>query len=326
MTLHLSQASPPEPREGPLPYQEIVPTENVDGVTTGQTEASFTITPDGAALYRVPLWVPAGRNGMEPQLALQYDSRAGYGMLGVGWTLTGLAKITRSKKNFSDDGIAGPILFDATDPFCLGTERLALVAGTHGQDGAEYRTRRESYSKIVIEGADALGPKSFKLYQKDGRILTFLPDPTPARLHVRVTGNSPKDVIVDRQGHLRYTWSLVRVEDRAGNTINIQYGLIVGPPGTHAGYEQAPLEIRYTGATRKGSQISDADAYGRRSVRFHYDTDPAQEAIKYESGMPRARNSRLERIEMWGPNPIEPALCAYMTSPTGMTASQAGAW
>ena len=311
MSLFLSSASATSgSRDGSLPYQAIVPTENVGGVTTGQTEAFLTITPDGAALYRVPLWVPPGRNGMEPQLALQYDSRIGYGMLGVGWTLTGLPKITRSKKNFSDDGMAGPILFDATDPFCLGTERLALVAGTHGQDGAEYRTRHESYSKITVEGGDDRGPWSFKLYQKDGRILTFLPDPTPARLHVRVlNGGSPTDVAVDHQGHLRYTWSLTRVEDRAGNTINIQYGLIVGPPGTPAGYEQAPLEIRYTGTVHtQGPRISDADAYGRRTVRFHYGTDPAQQAVRYESGMPRVRSSRLERIETWGPSPVEPAL------------------
>ena len=41
----------------------------------------------GDARVSYPIEVPAGRNGMQPQLAISYDSSRGNGWLGVGWDL-----------------------------------------------------------------------------------------------------------------------------------------------------------------------------------------------------------------------------------------------
>lgn len=49
-----------------------------------------TFAPDlhtGTGNYRVPLEVPAGRNGLQPKLALAYSSGNGNGPFGMGWTL-----------------------------------------------------------------------------------------------------------------------------------------------------------------------------------------------------------------------------------------------
>src|SRR5437762_2347232 len=63
----------------------IVRTDNTSGVTPGVIEGgAFEVTADGAATYTLPLWVPAGRRGIQPELALHYHSRAGNGALGVG--------------------------------------------------------------------------------------------------------------------------------------------------------------------------------------------------------------------------------------------------
>jgi len=56
---------------------------------------------------------------------------------------------------FSQDGIAvnGSVNFDANDRFCMDGQRLMVVNGTYGSSGAEYRTERDSFSKVVSNGS-----------------------------------------------------------------------------------------------------------------------------------------------------------------------------
>jgi RHS repeat-associated protein len=295
-------ASPQNVSELPIPASTILPTDNENGVCTGQLDGTFTITPDGNAQYSLSLWVPPGRNGLQPDLALQYDSRAGYGLMGVGGTLTGIPRIARCKKTISHDGRAEAIRFDASDPYCLGGERLIVVNGVNSEDGSEYRTRRESFSRIVIKGVDQLGPLKFELYKRDGRILTFDADVAIApRVTVLASGPNLGDVQI-RNDEVRYSWSLRRVEDRNGNFMQIDYAVIVGPPFSELKGEFLPTQIRYTGSSDESGNLPPL-----RSVRFFYGSHP-EAPIEYVSGLQIRRAARLERIEMWGPSPTTPEL------------------
>jgi hypothetical protein len=79
--------------------------------------------------------VPAGRADM--QLALSYSSGGGNGILGVGWSLSGLSRISRCKQTLSSDGhVRGVHLTDmsadatTSDRFCLDGKKLIAIAGT----------------------------------------------------------------------------------------------------------------------------------------------------------------------------------------------------
>lgn len=60
------------------------------------------VNPDGSYSEVIPIEVPAGRGstgsptgGIQPKLALAYNSNSPNGIVGVGWGLQGLPSITR---------------------------------------------------------------------------------------------------------------------------------------------------------------------------------------------------------------------------------------
>src|SRR5216684_6780602 len=60
----------------------------------GRTAGSFDVSPRGSAQYTIPIWTPPGIRGVQPHLALVYDSHSSYGIMGPGWNLSGLSSIT----------------------------------------------------------------------------------------------------------------------------------------------------------------------------------------------------------------------------------------
>ena len=71
---------------------------------TGGTYSSpeaVTVSQTGAASFRYPIAAPPGRNGLQPNVSLNYSSYSGNGWIGVGWDLD-LGSIQRSTRNGLD--------------------------------------------------------------------------------------------------------------------------------------------------------------------------------------------------------------------------------
>src|SRR5690606_37066393 len=84
----------------------------------------------GSVRYGVPLLVPAGSAGVQPELALHYDSGQGNGPLGIGWSLD-VGSIQRQ----TDRGVP---TYGAEDRFLFDGQELVPLGG-----GA-YRLKNES--------------------------------------------------------------------------------------------------------------------------------------------------------------------------------------
>src|SRR4030095_5630171 len=151
----------------------IVFLSSVEAQTTaaGATPASFRATESGAAEDRIPIQVPPGIAGVEPKLALVYNSQAGNGLLGVGWNLEGLSAITRCPRTMAQDGVRGGVNYDANDRYCLDGQRLMAISGSYGADGTEYRTERESFTKVISYGSAGSGAAWVKAWTKGGQIV-----------------------------------------------------------------------------------------------------------------------------------------------------------
>lgn len=204
----------------------------------GSAPGTFAVSDQGSAQYTIPIDVPPGRHGMQPALAVAYDSQQGNGLLGVGFSLSGISSVVRCPWTITDDGRPRPVQYDAQDAICLGGTRLILLTGTHLED-AEYRTNPDTFAKVVAERRGGSETTAFVVREKDGRIVTY--------------GGTTDSLITGKRGRTR-VWVISSVEDRYGNTITYHYAKVSGatPGDPDLTKEFLPTEIRYGAHTPSG--------------------------------------------------------------------------
>ena len=277
------------------------------------TPVQFAVSESGAATLSIPIQVPRGIGGMEPQLSLNYSSGAGNGLLGLGWTLQGPSAITRCPQSLDVDGQRGAVRFNSDDRFCLDGRRLLLIDPTapnaasappqsnYGAAGTEYRTQRESFSRIRAVGAYATRvPQGFTVETKSGLIMAFgnVIDGTLHSSQILTTPSTLASGVVTTINR----WMLRRISDRTGSFVEFEYckgevlpsasapvaaAATTCTPSASAG--SAPIHyIRYT---NRGSAVD-----GTFGVMFRY--EPRPDAIQvFHEGSSTRQTQRLSAIQ-----------------------------
>lgn len=198
-----------------------------DGVV-GAIPATVDVSALGGAVYSIPIQVPGGINGMQPELSVVYNSQSGNGLLGWGWNLGGVSSVTRVGKSLYFDGMVNGVNLDKHDRFALDGQRLVVLdnSGYHA-NGAQFKTELDGMSKIVSYAEDTVtGPKRFKVWTVDGLILEYGLTPNS-----RLTFAEGNDSIVGM-------WLIAKVTDRNGNSMVYHY--------LNDGESVAIDKIRYT--------------------------------------------------------------------------------
>lgn len=183
------------------------------------------VGPTGAATYSIPLEMLPGTNSFQPSLSINYNSQSGYGMLGIGWNVSGLSKIERGSKNFYHDEAVkrNGITFTDEDQLYLDGQRLILLSGQHFREGAVYGFEVENYARVTIKKALLKsGNKSytyFELKTLDGKVFNY------------GLGNS--SIVSDSKSHHSnfpykgaadaICWKLSSAKDIDGNEISYVY-------------------------------------------------------------------------------------------------------
>ena len=147
-------------------YDSIADASKADPtVVVGAIGGTVDVSALGGAVYTIPIQVPEGIAGMQPNLSIVYNSQSGNGLLGWGWNLGGLSAITRVSTTLYHDGFIHGVNFsrdmddrDALDRFALDGQRLMVVNGLpDGDNGCEYR--KEINEKTVRKSLDVLSDK-----------------------------------------------------------------------------------------------------------------------------------------------------------------------
>ncbi len=208
-------SSPARPDPDPSPGASLV------GTTSGQLNVGV----GGEAAYSIPITVPAGPAGFAPRLELRYHSQTGNGPLGMGWSFSGLGRITRGGSNPAKDAILDPVDFDGNDWLYLNGERLVAVNGAYGADGTEYRLENDNQTRVISYGRVGDGPASFKVWLKSGEIMTY-GSQTGEVFQDNVNSRSTpppnfSENYQNRNGTVM--WHVSEIADRSGNAIHIRY-------------------------------------------------------------------------------------------------------
>ncbi|MDY7094928.1 MAG: SpvB/TcaC N-terminal domain-containing protein [Acidobacteriota bacterium] len=166
----------------------------------------------GTGNLSVPITLPAGRNGFQPQLSLTYSSGHGQGPFGLGWRLS-LPGIRRK----TSKGV--PRYDDQRDVFLLsGAEDLVEVGRAGGV--ATYRPRTEGLFARV-EHHRKPGSDFWRVRSKDGLISDYGTEPPTGEGEGH--GRDPGVVTDPTDPERIFAWRLTRTVDPFGNRIVYEY-------------------------------------------------------------------------------------------------------
>ena len=282
-----------EELKGPNAVGNISILKNTTTSPVGTLGGKFAVDRNGAATYEIPIRVPPGTNGMQPELSLTYNSQLGISPIGFGWSLSSISSIQRCPRTKIQDAALGGINFDANnDRFCLDGLRLVRVDPESGEPlelsatvsyfvrGAFYATESQTYTKIQAHpetqgGLCGNGPCYFIAYNKDGTKLEF--------------GNYDAGFYATERESVTLAWSLYRTTDLNGNYVQMKYNDSVTERESGEYYI---TDILYTG---------NANVAPQRKVHFKYDqyTDRKSDSFKWVSGSQVKISRRLSEIQTW---------------------------
>ncbi|MBL4660411.1 MAG: hypothetical protein JKY19_08645, partial [Alcanivoracaceae bacterium] len=239
--------------------------------TVGTTSGVFDIDESGAANYSLPIFAPAGRGGLSPQLALSYNSSSGNGIAGVGWNISGISSITRCLKSPEHDpdlDFYPAIQMNNTDALCLDGQRLFNQA-----DGS-YRTEIDSFSRITTIDTAGNGPSRFKVETKSGEIRIYGSDGASFKANKIFTTGGTGPQIISNDGVTVHTWLLNKIQDKNGNNIYFVWDTFEG--------ESYLSHVKWTNPVNGDHhyQIDFEYSDSRTDAKHHYDIGTEYKAYR----------------------------------------------
>lgn len=230
----------------------------------------------GTGNFTVPIALPPGRNGFQPQLNLVYSTGNGNGPFGLGWSLS-IPGVSRK----TSKGI--PRYDDSTDVFILsGAEDLVPVE--HPEENVtRYRPRTEGLFAKILHHRDS-NNDYWEVQSKDGLKSFYGTE--------RNAGNDPAAIAKPSDRSRVFAWKLSRTVDPFGNRIEYSYERDQRVDGPHEWDQLYLSEIRY-------ADFGDTDNPNFLvKVRFLYEDRIVDPFSEYRSGFEIRTTRRCTRIEI----------------------------
>ena len=236
----------------------------------------------GTGNFTVPIALPPGRNGFQPQLSLVYSTGNGNGPFGLGWSLSVPGVSRKTAKGV-------PRYDDARDTFILsGAEDLVPVEKT--QTTTRYRPRTEGLFALIHHHHDAAND-FWEVKSKDGLISLYgtpRPQNAPPDWNDRAILRNPDPL----KRHRVFAWKLTKTQDPFGNRIEYLYERDSTSMDSPHVWDQ-----RYLSAIRYVDYGNAANPEFLVEVRFIYEPRP-DPFSDYRAGFEIRTVRRCTRIEV----------------------------
>lgn len=232
----------------------------------------------GTGNFSIPISLPSGRNGFQPELSLAYSTGNGNGPFGLGWALS-IPGISRK----TSQGI--PVYDDTKDVFILsGAEDLVEVPGA--PVGAKrYRPRTEGLFAL-IDHFNQNGINYWQVKSKDG-FTSFYGTPKPENVPQDWSDSS---IIADPNKKDKiFSWSLTETRDTFGNSVKYVYDRETSEQGCQI-YLKEIQYLNFKGDSGETKYLV--------AVRFSY-SDRPDIFSSYRSGFEVSTRKRCPKIEIF---------------------------
>jgi len=249
------------------PYSLNFPEISSD-LSVGQTPYSVNVNMSGGLTYDIPVYIPTGTRGMQPQITLSYNSQNPLnGIAGSGWGISGTSSITRGNRTIYFDHKTESIKWSAQDALYLDGSRLVKsgTSQTWEQDGV-YHLEIGQDQQAISHGVSGNGSEWFEIKSKDGM--------------TREYGRTENSRISHSNGSV-LSWNLNKVIDQYGNYVEYIY--------RHESNQLFLEEILYTGTIN-------TEPYNR--ILFLYD-ERNDATIKFVNGVEVNTNLILREIRSY---------------------------
>ena len=270
----------------------------IEGVTLIQPPSANS---DGTVALNYPLTIPDGRGGMQPSLALTYNSEGSNGWLGVGWdipvpaisvdTRWGVPRYSTAKESevYLYKGEQLVALDD--DGNYLPLPHRTSTWSNRFSDGARFVPRvNEDFDSIVRHGTL---PSDYwwEVYDRTGTVHRY-------GHYATRNNNSNQSTLRDDRGNIA-RWCLAESEDMYGNMVLYLYDTVHDPgiPASNVDGRQIYLaEIHYT--LHRDTLLGTVDDTGfHRIVFVREDNDLARRhGIRYQDQVCHSASSYPQRI------------------------------
>lgn len=261
----LSVACPSDDNDFGYTKQPVISTSEDSPVLP--SNGVFDVSQAGAATYSYAINAPQGVGGMNPNIAITYNSQSGNGIVGWGCSISGISAITRGMKTVFHDGLSVGIQHTNDDVYYVDGVRLRFIPGTKTGPGATYIPENAPYIKYACNTTN--GNLSFSVTADNG--LTY---------EYGATSDSRQIYTAPSGYNTVYTWYISKVTDHNGNYIAYKYTTDNGTV--------YPKEIIYGSNTKQ-------DTYNY--IRFNYEQRPdVQEYLLWKHKM--EMSLRLSSIEV----------------------------
>lgn len=180
----------------------------------GTPHGEFAVSQLGAATYSVEIECPKGVGGMEPKIAITYNSQSGYGLVGYGTTISGISSITIGGRDHYHDSFTKGLLYDGHDSFYLDGKRLLADTARYLPDAMTYTIEGDPYMTVTAHGTlnDQTANLWFEVHDRNG--MTYKYGET-SNSRLGYTNNSGKPRI--------NAWYVSSVEDAHTNYMSYTY-------------------------------------------------------------------------------------------------------
>jgi len=186
---------------------EVIATPKGGGALQGIGEKFSPDLYTGTGNFTIPIALPAGRNGFNPQISLAYSTGNGNGPFGLGWSLSVPGVSRKTSKGV-------PRYDDSRDVFILSGSEDLVPIGSPGPGITQYRPRTEGLFARIFHHRHSSND-FWEVKTKDG-LTSFY--------GTAAQSGTDGAAIADPEDKARvFAWKLTQTTDPFGNVIEYVY-------------------------------------------------------------------------------------------------------